>query len=176
MKKTIEIFQKNADELHNIAAQYRGEIIANATNVETHLERIIAYYFTSSDETKSTELMHCLLSHTMFSFNTKKNLFMFIHKNKFNKIKIKGIDIERVMNLRNQMAHGKLIFYGSKLNEIVDFDNDSITFYEWKTSKNEIVTKPIKLTRKFVDNEIKHMHALMNKLREIFKTLEKDKK
>ena len=167
-KRQIE---KNIENLHKLAAQYRGEIIAGATNVETHLEMIIADYFTDGNKKKSNELKHCLLSHNMFSFNTKKNLFLFILKTQFPKTKIDGKDIDRIMNLRNLMAHGKLVFYQEALNEVVNFDGNTITLYEWKTSKNKIVSLPVKLTRGLVAKETKHMVDVVTKLKVILKAL-----
>ena len=178
MDKTTEKQKivKKIEDLHRLAAQYRGEIITGATNVETHLEMIIADYFTDGNKKKSKELKHCLLSHNMFSFNIKKNLFLFILKTKFPKTKIDGEDIDKIMNLRNLMAHGKLVFYHETLDEVINFDDNTITLYECKTTKNKIVSHPTKLTREFVAKENKRMLDLVTKLKEILKTIKAEKK
>ncbi len=162
--------KKQITNLHKLNAQYRGEIINHAINTETHLEMIISFYFTNGNKQKEKELRHCLLSNTV-NFYNKKNMFLFIKNNSFPKCQITSEDLEQIMNLRNQMAHGKQLFFSDKMDEIINFDRDAITLLEWKTKNSSMVEKPIKLTRAFVKKEIKHIQSVNAKLIELFRII-----
>lgn len=173
-KLTYQQLEQQLSKVHVINARYRGEVINHVVNTETHLEIIISRYFTNGDKKKGKELRHCLLSNNMFSSNNKKNLFLFIAKTKFPKCKISGKDLDRIINLRNQMAHGKMIF-SKPYNEVLNFDDSTITLQEWKTHKNSIHLKEIKLTKEFIAKEIEHIVSVNVKLVELAKQIQNDK-
>ena len=175
-KKSVEKFlQKKTDDLYKLNAQYRGEIINNAINTETYLEMIISYYFTHGNDKKAKELRHCLISTNMFSSNSKKNMFLFILKKKFPKYKLGSEDFDRIMAIRNQMAHGKQVFFTDTIvDELIQFDNNNITLHEWKTTKNAVDSKTLKLNREVVDKEISHIQSVNNKLLELLKLIKSE--
>jgi hypothetical protein len=170
-------FKRKVTEIFERTSKYRGDIINEAINTETYIEFIVSYHFTNGDKKKARELRHTLLSTHMFSANTKKNMFLFILKNYYPKIKIDGSDLDRIMKIRNQMAHGKYVFIENNLvDQVLKFDGETVLLHEWKTEDNKTVSRPIKLTQKSIEVELTHINKVNTKLIAFMKEVMKIKK
>ena len=120
------------------AVQFRGQIIENLSSLELMIDTFLCFYFTK-EESNRDELANLVFRTNRITFESKRQIFEYILKNKFPNILVKYPSINKdlifVIEQRNIIAHYIL---GNDEEDVFKQDKE-LTFIKYKNEISKIV-------------------------------------
>lgn len=148
------------DAVEKLTKEYRGEIIELFTIVEMYIDDIICLYF-CNDKKKEDDLREWIVTRGEYmSFNAKLELVDKILKKRFPNIEKlhKGFKTklkDKVLSLRNIVAHQKTNIWCFNFENIVKFDGETVFFEQSNVNREEKDRNPKNKVNKEVISEYK---------------------